>query len=115
MEKQKNSIDNLFRQALKAHEIVPSDQAKEAFLKEASGIPQRRWYRGGVFLFTALTVLVITGSFLLFYILGNPTENKPAGIKSESGPYPSTHKNSLPAPKQLTKKIQTISLRKQLQ
>lgn len=100
MEKQKNSIDNLFREVLQDHEIVPSDRAKEAYLKEASEIPQRRWYRGGLFLFFPLAVLVIIGGFAIYFIHDKSTDQEPARIKSESRLNPSeqkTNKAKLPS------------------
>ncbi len=101
MEKQKNSIDNFFREALQDHEIVPSDRAKKAFLKEASEIPQRRWYRGGFFLFLPLAILVIIGGFVIYFIPGKSTEQGPAGIKFESTLPPSEQKTNLPNPVKL--------------
>ena len=121
MEKQKNSIDNLFRETLKAHEIVPSERAKEAFLKEASEIPRPIWYRRGFFLFIAMAILVMVGGFAIYFLPGKSSENEPAAIKSEPKSYqteqktlqqiplPATHKNSATILKQaVTKETSTI-------
>jgi hypothetical protein len=106
MEKQKNSIDNLFRETLKAHEIVPSERAKEAFLKEASEIAQQKWHRRGFFLFIALATLVIVGGFAIYFLPGKSSENEIATIKSvpisnqteqktlQSDPLPLTNNHS---------------------
>jgi hypothetical protein len=81
MEKQKNSIDNFFRESLKTHEIIPSDRAKEAFMKEVSGMPQRRRYRRGIILIMAVTVLLITGSLVFYYFMTSPSGNEPAEVR----------------------------------
>jgi hypothetical protein len=121
MEKQKNSIDNLFRETLKAHEIVPSERAKKAFLKEASEIAPQKWYRRGFFLFIALATLVIIGGFAIYFLPGKSFENEPSAIKSEPKSYqteqkiiqqvpsPVHNKNSDPILKQaVTKETNTI-------
>ena len=92
MEKQKNSIDNLFRETLKAHEIVPSERAKEAFLKEASEIARQKWYRRGFFLFIAMATLVIVGGFAIYFLQARSSENEPAAIKSEPKSYQTEQK-----------------------
>jgi hypothetical protein len=83
MEKQKNSIDNLFREVLQDHEIVPSGRAKEAFLREASGVPQRRWYRRGIFLFIVLASLGIIGGSAIYFLTLNSNGKEQARIKSD--------------------------------
>jgi hypothetical protein len=88
MEKHKNSIDNLFREVLQDHEIVPSRRAKEAFLKEVSEIPHRRWYRGGIFLFIILAILVIIGGFAIYFFPGRSSSNESAADQSEPTVYP---------------------------
>jgi hypothetical protein len=88
MEKHKNSIDNLFREVLQDHEIIPSGRAKEAFLKEASGIPQRRWYRRGIFLFIVLASLGIIGGSAIYFLTLNSNGKKQATIKSDPTVYP---------------------------
>jgi len=104
MEKQKNSIDNLFRETLKAHEIVPSERAKEAFLKEASEIALQKWYRRGFFLFIALATLVIVGGFAIYFLPGKSSENEPATIKSEPKSYQTEQTTLQQEPLQITNK-----------
>jgi hypothetical protein len=107
MEKQKNSIDNFIREALKDHEIIPSDRAKEAFLKEASELPQRRRFRGGAILFIALVILVITGSVGFYYFLSNPSGIESSGVRSEPTHNPSHEKTSTPQPVRPTPEYST--------
>jgi hypothetical protein len=107
MEKQKNSIDSFFRESLKAHEIVPSKRAKEAFLKEASEIPRRRRYRGGIILIMAVTMLVILGSLTFYYFLSNPSVNESAEVRSEPDVYIPEKKTSSPVPVTSTNRYPT--------
>jgi len=88
MEKHKNSIDDLFREVLQDHEIVPSELARAAFLKEASGIPQQRWYRSGIFLFIVLASLGIIGGSAIYFLTLNSNGKEQARIKSDPTIYP---------------------------
>lgn len=67
MKKQQNKIDEYFRKALQDHTVMPSEAAKEAFLKEAatiqgSGKSKRYLY----FSLVALLLIGVAGAGLLF-------------------------------------------------
>jgi hypothetical protein len=66
MKKQQNKIDEYFREALQDHTVVPSEAAKEAFLKEAAMLEgSRKSYRYLYFYLAAFLLLLSAGAGLL--------------------------------------------------
>ena len=69
MKKQQNKIDDYFKEALQDHKIVPSEAARQAFLKEAATLDgsrksKRYWY----FYIAAFLLFVSAGAgFLLIH------------------------------------------------
>ncbi|MDP1622121.1 MAG: hypothetical protein Q8M08_07250 [Bacteroidales bacterium] len=65
MKKYNHPIDDFLRETFKDHQVVPSDAAKKAFLKDAlqvSSVPKRR--RKGLILLTAFLGLAVSGIFI---------------------------------------------------
>jgi hypothetical protein len=82
MEKEKNSIDNFFRETLRDHEILPSERAKEAFLKEAQGIPLRKETFKRIFPYIILAVLITAGIYTFFYSVRSEDNNRQSLVSS---------------------------------
>ena len=66
MKKYNHPTDDFFRDALKDHQMIPSDAARKAFLKDAIGLPPgRKNGKGGLILLSAIIALV--GMGILFW------------------------------------------------
>jgi len=98
MEKEKNSIDDLFREVLHDHEITPSERAKEDFLKEVSEMKEEKWFRRGLFLYIALGTMIILGISAIYLFSHKSSESDTLISKSEARLLPPEQKTSLPDP-----------------
>ena len=98
MEKQKNSIDDLFREVLHDHEIIPSERAKEYFLMEVSEIKEEKRFRRGLFLYLALGTMIIMVVSAIYLFSHKSSETDTAIINSEARLHPREQKTNVPDP-----------------
>jgi hypothetical protein len=86
MKKQQNKIDEYFREALQDHTVMPSEAAKEAFLKEAATLEGiRKSNRYLYFYLTALLLLLSLGAGLLL-VHPDHVVKKTSSSQSDSHP-----------------------------
>jgi hypothetical protein len=77
MQKQ-NPIDDLFRSGLTDYRLTPSDERREEFIREASGIRAKRSWTGWWLI--AGTILILAGS--VAFLLTNRRDDHPVAPKS---------------------------------
>jgi hypothetical protein len=116
--KKYNKTDDFFREALKDHQITPSDAAKKAFLKDVMlAPPAENRGKKGLILFSALVALVGAGILIWALNSGKSSSNPVAiqvsaienQVKTNNNTNTETEESSFSKPKEnepvLTKQI----------
>jgi hypothetical protein len=99
MEKHPHPFDEFLKEALKGHQLAPPEEAKKAFLKEASAIiPARKgwlkWY------YIPILVILISGTIAFIYFRdnidpGTSSENVAESIKSAQNTNPDVNPTAI--------------------
>jgi len=91
MKKDKHPIDDFFREALKDHEVIPSDSARADFLEEASMYVRKKpFLRKWTISLSLILLFAILGIFFYFTFSNksskaySPAENNPGNIENTS-------------------------------
>ncbi|MEI8005396.1 MAG: hypothetical protein WCI48_04255 [Bacteroidota bacterium] len=93
MQKQ-NPIDDLFRRGLADYRVRPSDERKDAFIREVSGNEGKRPWAGWWYIAGTVLILIGVGAALLLshnsnVRLADATQVRSGGVKATSGLKPS--------------------------
>jgi hypothetical protein len=94
MEKHQHPFDDFLKETLKGHRLVPREEARKAFLDEASTIDHARrgWFR---WYYLPLLVAVISGIVVLFSYFGNENEVPAVAVRNETPVIEPTTPSSL--------------------
>jgi hypothetical protein len=91
MKKQPNKVDDFFRETLQDHTVVPSENAKAAFLKEAAILEGSRKLNRKLYFYLSAVVLLIAISAGLFFVRSNHSEKETSSTISNSAISNSIH------------------------
>ena len=98
MKKEKNSVDDLFREVLRGHEINPSERTKEIFLHEASELKEEKGSRRGLLPYLLLAAFIIAGSIVVYLLLEQTDGTDNTAVKKVSENILPEQKTSLQTP-----------------
>jgi hypothetical protein len=110
MKSQPDKIDDFFREALRDHSVIPSEEAKEAFLKEAAtleerNIVSRKWY---IYLSAAI-LLLSAGAGFYFAFSGDPGSKASVPVSTSSVSNTAEIKTSKSTSETIQAEIKTTS------
>jgi hypothetical protein len=84
MKRQPDKIDDFFREALRDHSLIPSEAAKEAFLKEAAILEERNNVSRKWLIYLSAAILLLSAGAGLYFALTREPGIKPSVPVSKS-------------------------------